>query len=168
MNNRLPGIILFLTAALLLLGSCSEQGAKTIRTGDTIAPFTGTDLHGNSFALADHRGKPVIVRFFLVNCPYCKADTPIFNKFYRQYGGNDLAMVYINTNGTDIKEVETFVQELNVEFPVIYDPKGTIARKYHVKAQPLTLVLSPEHKLLAALLGGVSEEELDELLNGYL
>ncbi|MBW2472432.1 MAG: TlpA family protein disulfide reductase, partial [Deltaproteobacteria bacterium] len=42
-----------------------------------------------------------------------------------------------------------------------------IARQYNVRVQPLTMVLSPEHKLLAALLGGVSEAELDELLGKY-
>jgi hypothetical protein len=51
---------------------------------------------------------------------------------------------------------------------VVYDPSGKLAKQYNIKMQPLTLVLSPEHKLLAALLGGVSEAELQELLGKYL
>ena len=65
-------------------------------------------------------------------------------------------------------EVKTFASELGIDFPVIYVPEGTIAKQYNVRVQPLTMVLSPEHKLLAALLGGVSEAELDELLGQYL
>jgi hypothetical protein len=59
-------------------------------------------------------------------------------------------------------------EELQIRFPVIFDPEGKIAEQYNVKVQPLALVLSPEHKLLAALLGGVGEAELDELLARYL
>jgi peroxiredoxin len=157
-----------ITVALLLLNSCSGGGTKAIRVGDTLAAFNGTDLEGKTFSLASHKGKPVIVRFFLINCPYCKADTPIFNTFYDKYRQKGLEIVYINNNGANTEEVKTFVRELKINFPVIYDPEGKIAKQYNVKVQPLTMVLSPEHKLLAALLGGVSEAELNELLSKYI
>lgn len=152
---------------LLLLNSCSGESKKAIRVGDVIASFSGPDLDGNTFSLSSHKGNPVIMRFFLINCPYCKADTPTFNMFYDKYRQRGLAIVYINNNGANAEEVKTFARELNIDFPVIFDPKGKIARQYNVKVQPLTLVLSPEHKLLAALLGGVSEAELNELLSPY-
>jgi len=154
--------------ALLVLNSCSGGSTKAIRVGDTLSPFTGTDLNGKTFSLASHKGKPVVVRFFLLNCPYCKADTPVFNMFYDKYRQRGLEIVYINNNGTNAEEVNSFVRELKIDFPVIFDPEGKIAQKYNVKVQPLTLILSPEHKLLAALLGGVSEAELNELLNQFL
>jgi len=160
-------IILAFVSCLLLLNSCSGENKKAIRVGNTLSSFTGTDLEGDKFSLASRKDHPVIMRFFLINCPYCKADTPVFNKFFEEYSPRGLSIVYINNNGTDSSEVKSFVEELNVHFPVIYDPDGNIARKYNVKVQPLTLVLSPEHKLLAALLGGVSEAELHELLSPY-
>lgn len=162
-------ILLFISLSLaLVLTSCSGESSKAIRTGDTIAPFSGTDLEGTPFSLAAHAGKPVIVRFFLLDCPFCKADTPVFNRFYDRYRDKGLAVVYINNNGADAKEVRAFTEELKIRFPVIFDPEGKIAAQYNVKVQPLALVLSPEHKLLAALLGGVGEAELDELLAQYL
>ena len=155
-------------AVALLLHSCSGGSTKPIRVGDALAPFTGTDLNGKTFSLASHKGKPVLVRFFLLNCPYCKADTPVFNMFYDKYRQKGLEIVYINNNGSNAEEVKGFVAELKIDFPVIFDPEGKIAQKYNVRVQPLTLVLSPEHKLLAALLGGVSEAELNELLSKFL
>jgi len=159
---------LSLSAALLLLYGCSGGSTKAIRVGDKIAAFSATDLGGKTFSLSSHKGKPVIVRFFLINCPYCKADTPIFNAFYEKYRPKGLEIVYINNNGVTIDEVETFVEDLKINFPVIYDPDAKLAKQYNIKVQPLTLVLSPEHKLLAALLGGVSEAELNELLGQYV
>ena len=160
-------LLLSIAAGVLLLNSCSGDKQKAIRTGDTLAQFSGTDLKGKTFSLATHKDNPVIVRFFLLNCPYCKADTPIFNKFYDKYSQKGLEIVYINNNGTNSEEVQTFADDLHISFPVIFDPEGKIARLYNVKIQPLTLILSPEHKLLAALLGGVSEAELNELLGQY-
>lgn len=157
-----------ITAAILLLISCSGESTKAIRAGDPIASFSGTDLEGRNFSLASHKGKPVIVRFFLLNCPYCKADTPIFNMFYDKYRQRGLEIVYINNNGANAEEVKIFAHELKINFPVIFDQEGKIAKQFNVKVQPLTLVLSPEHKLLAALLGGVSEAELNELLSQYI
>ena len=160
-------VLLSLAVTILLLNGCSGDNKKAIRTGDTLPPFSGIDLNGKAFSLASHNGSPVIVRFFLIDCPYCKADTPIFNKFYDKYRKNGFEIVYINNNGATSAEVQNFADELDIQFPVIYDPKGKLAQKYNVRVQPLTLILSPEHKLLAALMGGVSEAELNELLDQY-
>ncbi len=159
--------ILAVTAVILTLNSCSGGKSKPIRAGDTVPPFSGMDLENKTFNLSSHVGKPVIFRFFLIDCPYCKADTPIFNAFYKKYRSKGLEIVYINNDGKNVGEVKTFAHELGIDFPVVYDPEGIIAKQYNVRVQPLTMVLSPEHKLLAALLGGVSEAELDELLGQY-
>ena len=159
--------ILAVAASLLLLNSCSG-GKEAIRVGDTVASFSGTDIEGRPFSLKNYMGNPVILRFFLIDCPYCKADTPVFNMFFKKYRQKGLEIVYINNNGKNVTEVKDFAREFNIEFPVIYDPEGEIAKEYNVKLQPLAMVLSPQHKLLAALLGGVSEAELHEILSKYV
>jgi peroxiredoxin len=160
-------VLFYIAASILFLNSCSGDKKKSIRTGDTLSQFSGIDLENKTFSLASHKGNPVIVRFFLINCPYCLADTPTFNRFYDKYSEKGLEIVYINNNGANPEEVQNFADELNIRFPVIYDPQAKIAKQYNIKVQPLTLILSPEHKLLAALLGGVSEAELNELLDKY-
>ncbi len=166
-TNKKLLLLCCLIFTLVFATSCSSN-KKPLRVGDTLPTFKATDLDGKLFSLDAHKGNPAVVRFFLLDCPYCKADTPIFNKFYADYGKAGLAMVYINNNGSTKHAVENFIEELGVKFPVVYDPSGKLAKQYNIKVQPLTLVLSPDHKLLAALLGGVSEAELQELLGKYL
>lgn len=165
--NHKSLLLCFLIIALALTMACSGN-KKPLRVGDTVVSFKATDLDGKLFSLDSHKGSPVVVRFFLLDCPYCKADTPVFNKFYADHSKAGLAMVYINNNGSTRHAVENFIEELGVTFPVVYDPSGKLAKQYNIKVQPLTLILSPEHKLLAALLGGVSEAELQEILGKYL
>lgn len=168
MKIKTLSIVIFsILVSMLLLNGCSGDNKKAIRTGDILPPFSGTDIEGKPFSLESHKGSPVIVRFFLIDCPYCKADTPIFNKFYEEYRKKGFEIVYINNNSATSDEVQNFIDELDIRFPVIYDPEGKLAQKYNVKVQPLALILSPEHKLLAALMGGVSEAELNELLGQY-
>ena len=166
MKTRIPFVsLLGIAVIMMLLNGCNNQ--KPLRVNDILAPFSGTDLKGNTIALASYKNQPVIVRFFLVNCTYCIADTHVFNESYDKYHKKGLEIVYINNDAANVTDVEKFSDTLAIPFPVIYDPKGRIAQQYDVTLQPLTLVLSPEHKILAALLGGVSEGQLDELLEPY-
>ena len=107
-------LLLCFAVGLLLITGCSGDNKKAIRTGDILTSFSGTDLNGTSFSLAAQKGKPAIVRFFLIDCPYCKADTPVFNEFYEKFHQKGLVIVYINNNGTHESQVREFVNELKL------------------------------------------------------
>ena len=51
---------------------------------------------------------------------------------------------------------------------MIHDTTGEIAAHYLIKIVPQAIVLSPELKIKGAILGGVSETELNHLLEPYL
>jgi len=160
----------FLLVCLLLpmlLTACSQEETKKLEVGDSAPAFTLQDLDGNIFNLSDLKGSPVVLRFFLVDCKFCRADTPVFNEFYTQYHKKGLQMLYIDSLGIDQKVVEGFVNELGILFPVAQDEGGTVSSSYNVRALPQTIVLDPEHKIIAAILGGVSEPELTQLLSPY-
>lgn len=157
----------FIVLAVLLL-SCSTEKSQRIKIGDTITPFTAKAIDGNPINLADYQGSPVILRFFLIDCKFCIADTPAFNSYFEKHREDGLKIIYINNDAPDIRAVNEFAEKLAIRFPVIADPAGRIAAQYNVKAQPLTLILDAEHRLIAALLGGVSEAELTEIMGPYL
>ncbi len=148
---------------VVLLAACSGNGAKKLKIGDTVPTFTAEDIDGKHVSLANMKGKPVILRFWSTECKFCRADTPVFNNYYNRFKEKGLHIYYINTSQTK-KEVRDFMKDLDVQFPVILDAEGELAKKYHVKLQPLTIVISPEHTLLAAILGGISNAELEDLI----
>lgn len=165
-KSRLFVACLIVLAVLLL--SCSAEKNQRIKIGDTITPFTAKDIDGTPINLDDYKGSPVILRFFLINCKFCSADTPAFNSYFEKHRQDGLEIIYINNDAPDIRAVREFVEKLAIRFPVIADPAGRIAAQYNIKTQPLTLMLDAEHRLLAALLGGVSEAELSEIIGPYL
>ena len=76
-------------------------------------------------------------------------------------------MVYINRH-SDEATVRQFVADLEIGFPVLIDKDGSISSRYNIKVEPQTIIISPDHKIIAAMLGGVSEAELKNLLGAYL
>ncbi len=152
-----------------LLVSCSRQESKTVlKVGDKAPDFTVTDLDGNTFSLKQYLGSPVILRFFLTDCKFCRADTPIFNDYYSRFHSKGLRVIYIDTLGINNQELDSFRRNLKIVFPVAPDKDGNVTAAYSVKALPQTVVLDPQHTIIAAILGGVSEPELKHLLSPYL
>ena len=160
-------LVLVLLVICLLLSSCSPEKAKKLAIGDNAPPFSLQSLGGDPINISDMKGSPVLLRFFLTDCKYCRADTPVFNDFYTKYREQGLKVLYIDSLGVQPKVVETFVRELGILFPVAQDREGEVTLKYMVRALPQTIVLDPEHKIKAAILGGVSEQELTRLLSPY-
>ncbi|MHB8811000.1 MAG: TlpA family protein disulfide reductase [Desulfobulbaceae bacterium] len=157
-----------LLLVLVLLAGCGGDSPANLKIGDPAPPFTVQGLDGKTISLADYQGSPVVVRFFLTDCKYCRADTPILNEYYTRYAAKGLRVLYVDTLGIDQGALAAFASELAIKFPVARDVGGKITASYRVKALPQTIVLSPDHKIIGAILGGVSEPELNRLLSPYL
>ncbi|MFH1020178.1 MAG: TlpA disulfide reductase family protein [Pseudomonadota bacterium] len=158
-----------LCALFLLLAACGggDQAARKLKIGDQAPDFSGTDLSGQPVSLSGYQGKPVILRFWSTDCKFCRADTPIFNQYFEKYKAAGLRVVYVNRHSGEAT-VRRFVADLEIGFPVLIDTEGAISKHYNIKVEPQTIILSPDHRILAAILGGVSEAELKNLLGGYL
>ncbi|OGQ99674.1 MAG: cytochrome C biogenesis protein [Deltaproteobacteria bacterium RIFOXYD12_FULL_55_16] len=160
--------VFFLCSLVLFLAACSDgdQAAKRLKVGDPAPDFSGTDLNGQPVSLLAYKGQPVILRFWSTECKFCRADTPIFNQYFEKYKDAGLRVVYVNRQ-SDEATVRRFVADLEIGFPVLIDKDGTISARYNIKIEPQTIIISPDHKLVTAILGGVSEAELKKLLGGY-
>jgi peroxiredoxin len=166
-NIVLLGIFGFLMARLLL--GCDRQTPPApLNLGDTAPDFAAKDLDGKVVVLSSLGEGPVILRFFETNCRFCKADTPVFSEFYNKHRDRGLRILYVGSFYENEQSLRSFARELGTDFPVILDNGAKLADLYGIKAYPQTLLLGPGRKILAALLGGVGEGELTEILGKYL
>jgi len=166
---RKMNFFVLLTGLLLIFTGCSGETPKAakLKIGDPAPEFSAVDLEGKRVDLASHLGKPVILRFWSTDCKYCRADTPIFNQYFKKYKEQGLLVVYINRNSEEAT-VRDFVADLEIGFPVVLDGDGSISKSYSIKIEPQTIFIGPDHRILAAILGGVSEAEFQSLLGGFL
>lgn len=167
MQGKILRLLLLLLCFCCGMAGCAEDAPKAIRMGDQAPPFMAEDLQGQPVSLANYTGKPTILRFFVPDCKYCRADTAVFNEYFQTYKEKGLGVIYINTEPKP-GEVQKFVSDLGITFPVVLDTDRKIANQYRVQVVPQTIILDSAHHVIGAILGGVSKEELDNLLLPFL
>jgi len=119
----------------------------------TLAPeFSGQALDGRQLALAGLRGKVVIVNFWASWCVECRREMPALERLHRDLASRGLAVVGINAREAR-ETVSRYGTDLELSFPLVLDPTGTIGTVYGVIALPTTFVLGRDGRAVALGVG---------------
>jgi len=122
------GLVLLGVAAFALLPKPDPQPSTTeystipLEVNYAAPDLSLTAIDGTPTSLADYRGQVVLVNLWATWCPPCKAEMPTLQSFYDKYQGNGFAVVAIN-DGDPTADVEQFVKDYALTFPVWLDPK---------------------------------------------
>lgn len=161
-------LLVFFSVLACLSGCKQERTGGPLLAGDVAPDFMARDLKGDIVVLANPAGKPAIVRFWETNCKFCKADTPLFNRYFKKYRQKGLTIVYISSFYETRQAVDEYIQSFGIEFPVVMDNDARLADLFNVKIYPQTFIIGPDGRIIATLFGGVGEAEFQELLGQYL
>ena len=156
-------------------GYTGRQSSNSLRqAAPTLAPeaidklFASSlnDLNGKSQKLAQWKGKTLIVNFWASWCPPCREEMPGFSRLQGKYAANSVQFVGI---ALDTKEnVSAFSREFPVTYPLLIggNEGSDLARQLGNAqlAMPYTVIISPAGEARFSRLGGLSEQELDTLL----
>ena len=80
-----------------------------------------------SFDLQQYRGKVLILDFWASWCVPCRRSFPWMNEMQEKYGGQGLVIVGVRMDA-DAAEAQTFLKEFPVDFRIIEDAKGELAK----------------------------------------
>lgn len=166
--SSIRSIILCCCLALFLCCCSQEETIEEIEVGATAPDFCLKDTEGNIVILSNYEEQPIVLRFFETDCRFCRADTPIINVYFEKYKDKGLEVFYVAAFHETKETVTSFMQDLDVPFPVIIDKSGDLAESYNVILYPQTIIIAPGRKIRAIVPGGVGEAELDELVGPYL
>jgi cytochrome c biogenesis protein CcmG/thiol:disulfide interchange protein DsbE len=158
-----------MTPALIFLGLMTVAvfiRAGDLHEGDVAPAFTTETLAGDTLALADLRGKPVVVNFWASWCVPCADEAPLFERAYKEYGDR-IAFV-----GVDVKDArsdaEGFLARYHLDYPHVRDEDLSISDAYGTTGQPETFFLDEEGRLVKHIPGPVDEELLFRLLDSLV
>lgn len=133
--------------------------------GRVAPPLAGTDFGGRTFSLSAERGHYVYVNFFASWCPPCQAEEPALVAFdfqqQRARRGAGLVSVVFNDSVADARR---FVAEWGAQWPTVPDRAGSIATAYGVSSPPMTFLVDPGGRVVAAFTGPVTTAQLDQAL----
>jgi cytochrome c biogenesis protein CcmG, thiol:disulfide interchange protein DsbE len=162
------GVVVALFVGVLATRSPAvDTAADTPLLGRAAPDISAPSLDGLPVRLSDYRGKFVLVNFFNSWCVPCRQEHPELVRFSARHAaaGDAVLLGVIHDDTAD--EVRAYRAEHGGEWPVVDDPRGTIALDYGVRGQPETFVVAPDGRIVARYVSRISAEGVDRVLRRY-
>ncbi|HZT43871.1 MAG TPA: sigma-70 family RNA polymerase sigma factor [Chthonomonadaceae bacterium] len=139
----------------------TEERPSFLTAGAAAPPFEVTDPVDNtkiSLAAMLREHRVVLVNFWFLGCPPCRAEFPRLQALYNEFKNRGFDMVSIN--GTDdSKAIRAFFREQRYTFPAGIAPHkrrrniDDLAWQYGVQAYPTNFLIGPDGRVLWSGIG---------------
>jgi peroxiredoxin len=115
----------------LFCASCAHASQE----GTQAPGFSLRDMTGSAITLEQFKGKVVFLDFWAPWCIPCRDELPELDSFYRKFQHEGFIVIGIAVDAS-AEGVAKFLQKVPVSFPVLVDPKGTVAEAYRLVNLP--------------------------------
>ena len=129
--------------SLAALGVLVLSAASPVR-------FDLADTNGARHSAEEWRGKKAVVLFFtMTDCPLANGYVPEMNRLQASYAPKGVAFYAVQVDDTvSDATVKKYAQEFGYTFPMLNDPRQTLARLTGAKVTPEVAVLSSNGEVL--------------------
>jgi peroxiredoxin len=113
--------------------------------------FTLEDQDGKSVTLSDYKGKIVVLEWFNGECPYVQRHykSKTMQSLAGKYRDKGVVWLAINSTSTaDRKVNKAWVEKYKLEYPILDDHSGKVAKLYSAKTTPHMFVIDRDGNLV--------------------
>lgn len=129
----------FLLAVLLIV---------TPAMADQLTPIQVNDLEGNEVSTTDYLDEDyVIFEIWTTWCPSCVVSMKDFQENLELFPENNITIVAISLDDR-VSTVNNFVENNEIDFTVLHDPRSRTAMQWNVRAIPALFLFAPDGELL--------------------
>jgi len=123
-------------------------------------PYGARTMAGDSLALADLRGKVVLINFWATWCAPCRHETPFLDSLHARKSPQGLEVVGVSMDAPDARnDVAAFVRELGVRYTILLDPQMRGMDLYRVMGLPASFLVDRDGVLRWMRFGPVSNTD---------
>ena len=166
---------ILLTGSVLAVGCSSSPKPNPATTEDrdrkAAANFSLADSTGVQVALADYKGKVVLLNFWATWCGPCKIEIPWFIEFNKTYKDRGFAVLGVSLDDDGWKSVRPYLAEKKIDYTVVLG-NDQVSKSYgDVDSLPTTFIIDRDGRIAFVHMGLVGkdtyEKEIRRLLGGY-
>jgi peroxiredoxin len=142
-------LIVLVSLAVLNQTGCAQEKKELTSTagveaGTKALDFTLDDVRGRATSLKDFEGRKVVFLVFSATwCPACNREIPELIKLQNEYGPKGLEIVDIYIQESQ-KKISSFVEKNRINYTILLDLDGSVARQYKVHGIPTLMVIDKE------------------------
>lgn len=172
-SNQIPvTLVPVVTAAALIDSSITPQVIAPPQdfnrvvgraVGQAAPDFTLPTIDGDQVTLSELKGQVVLINFWASWCAPCRQEMPELIRAYTTY--QDRGLVILGLNATDqdrIENVQAFVNEFQIPFPVLLDQEGHVTNDlYNLLGFPMSVFVDRLGVIRHVQLGPMTGEQVD-------
>lgn len=131
--------------------------------------FRLEQLGGGQVSLSEYRGKVVLVNFWATWCPPCVREIPALVRIHEQYRDQGFVILGVNTTYQDDEaKVQQFVQDNNIQFPILLEKEATVGSEYGARLMPSSYLIDQNGQIVYAHVGQIDEQSVAERVQALL
>lgn len=153
--------ILFLTAIVLVLASCSGDSTSSNDINNNPPPeepseretapdFSYTSLEGDQYTLSNYFGDVVYIFFYGADCPHCKQNGPVTeDEIHQEFIDNpNFTALGLDTWNRSASANESFKSVTGITYPLLLNAEQSLIDYYgNTSSYDRSVVIDPNGKI---------------------
>ncbi len=135
--------------------------------------FNAISLQGQTFDLAEMKGKVVLMTFWSTRCPICAKETSKLNQLAARYKNRDVVFLGLTTDNAD--SVTSFIKKKPFDFNLLPDSFGVLLKYADrdgsgrvIMSYPAYYLINQTGEIELKANGYGKEDKLDSTINRLL
>jgi len=136
-----------------------------LQVGDQPYEFSLKDLDGNTVAMSQFIGRPLLINFWATWCGPCRIEMPELQSVFEEYGDSEDFLILALDQDESAEDVAAYFDELGLTFQPLLDEGNQTAKSYGLRGTlPASIFVNLDGEVTVVHRGVMTRGQIDEFL----